>query len=81
MLCMLGTHGVPPALLPGLQVEVTVLPPQGEPRKRSVGRRFSSFVTLHRRVRQPRGGGPGSTVHCTATADPVCVCRAATYDA
>lgn len=33
-----------------LQVEVTVLPPQGEPRKRSVGRRFSSFVTLFRRV-------------------------------
>jgi hypothetical protein len=32
------------------QVEVTVLPPQGEARKRSVGRRFSSFITLHRRV-------------------------------
>lgn len=27
-----------------------MLPPQGEPRKRSVGRRFSSFVTLFRRV-------------------------------
>jgi hypothetical protein len=26
------------------------MPPQGEPRKRSVGRRFSSFVALHRRV-------------------------------
>lgn len=35
---------------PPMQVEVTVLPPQGEPRKRSVGRRFSSFVTLFRRV-------------------------------
>lgn len=26
------------------------MPPQGETRKRSVGRRYSSFVTLHRRV-------------------------------
>lgn len=26
------------------------MPPQGEARKRSVGRRYSSFVTLHRRV-------------------------------
>ena len=26
------------------------MPPQGEPRRRSVGRRYSSFVTLHRRV-------------------------------
>lgn len=33
-----------------LQVEVTVMPPQGVPRKRSVGRRFSSFLTLYRRV-------------------------------
>lgn len=33
-----------------MQVEVTVMPPQGEARKRSVGRRYSSFVTLHRRV-------------------------------
>ena len=32
------------------QVEVTVLPPAGEPRKRSVGRRFSAFLVLHRRV-------------------------------
>ena len=31
------------------------MPPQGETRKRSVGRRYSSFVTLHRRV----GAGAG----------------------
>ncbi|KAL4433954.1 hypothetical protein ABPG75_000395 [Micractinium tetrahymenae] len=37
------------------QVEVTVLPPQREPRKRSVGRRFSSFVTLFRRLREELG--------------------------
>jgi hypothetical protein len=42
---------VPAAAAP--QVEVTVMPPQGEPRKRSVGRRFSSFVTLFKRVRAP----------------------------
>lgn len=33
------------------QVEVTVLPPDDSaPRKRSVGRRYSNFVTLYQRV-------------------------------
>ncbi len=35
------------------QVEVTVLPPGGEaPRRRSIGRRFSSFVTLYKRLKE-----------------------------
>lgn len=34
-----------------------MLPPQGEPRRRSVGRRFSSFVTLYRRLREELGPG------------------------
>ncbi|GAB4813643.1 hypothetical protein N2152v2_000689 [Parachlorella kessleri] len=39
-----------------VQVEVTVLPPQdGPPRKRSVGRRYSNFVTLYQRLREELG--------------------------
>lgn len=32
------------------QLEVTVIPPEGPPRRRSVGRRYSNFLTLHKRV-------------------------------
>lgn len=48
----LGVPGANHELLPGMkQVEVTVLPPDdGPPRKRSVGRRYSNFVTLFQRV-------------------------------
>uniref|UniRef100_A0A1D2AAG2 PX domain-containing protein n=2 Tax=Auxenochlorella protothecoides TaxID=3075 RepID=A0A1D2AAG2_AUXPR len=37
------------------QMEVTVIPPDGPPRRRSVGRRFSNFTTLHQKLQEELG--------------------------
>ncbi|RMZ52632.1 hypothetical protein APUTEX25_000751 [Auxenochlorella protothecoides] len=36
-------------------MEVTVIPPDGPPRRRSVGRRFSNFTTLHQKLQEELG--------------------------
>lgn len=37
------------------QVEVTVIAPDGSPRVRSIGRRFSNFLSLHNRLKEELG--------------------------